>query len=174
MGDKNKYSTRFFGFSLIEILIAIALFAILSVIAVQSLGTSLKSSRKSEATGKARENVDYAISTMERLLRNAKLPVCSGDHKRLDYTDEYGNPASFTCNGTGNYIASGSARLTSPDVVVDCDDSTAYPFSCPPVAAGVPEVIVITVKAEDANAAGAEGAIVTSRTRVNIRNYTLD
>jgi len=163
------------GFSLIEMLISIALFAIVSVISTQSLANSLKNSRKSESLSKARENVDYALSTMERLLRNAQDLSCSADHKTLTYTDEYDSITTLSCNAAGKYIASGSSRLTSTDVNVYCNDATAYPFTCPAVPAGVPKTVTIIVKAEDANlGSGAEGAVVTSQTKVNLRYYVLD
>jgi prepilin-type N-terminal cleavage/methylation domain-containing protein len=164
------------GFSLIEMLIAIALFAIVAVITTQSLAASLKNSQKSEALSRARENADYAVSTMDRLLRNAqKITSCSSTV--LTYNDEYGGLTTLSCesmSGQG-YIASGSAniRLTSTEVDVN-ENCTGTVFNCPGVPAGVPQTVIITVKVSDANLTGAEGAVVTSQTKINLRNYDLD
>ena len=165
------------GFSIIEMLIALTLFAVVFVVATQSLATSLKNSRKSDSLSKARENVDYAMSTMERLLRNAQsidLPSCT--NSQLVYVDEYGNSTNLSClpaGSTTGYIASGSAavRLTSNSVVVDCSGVT---FSCPPPAPGVPESVFITVKVREANlGSSVEGAEVTQKTKIQLRNYTV-
>ncbi|HLC83618.1 MAG TPA: prepilin-type N-terminal cleavage/methylation domain-containing protein [Bacteroidia bacterium] len=158
------------GFSLIEILIAISLFAIVAIISTQSLTSTLRSSRKSEAISRSREDVDHAMSTMERLLRNAleiDQSLCTGTN--LTYTDEYGNQTTLTCNGGANgYIASGSARLTSQSVYVDC---TLGVFNCPVSAVGVPEGVEISMTVRDANQTGAEGSMVTQQSKILLRNY---
>lgn len=158
------------GFSIIEMLITTALFAVIMVVSTQSLATSLKNSRKSDSISKARENADFAVSTMERLLRNAKDVTACSDLE-LEYTDEYGKTSNFTCDA-GSFIASGSAglRITSTSVNIDCT-GTVKVFNCPAPAIGVPQAIEITVKASDASSSGAEGADVISKTKVLLRNY---
>jgi hypothetical protein len=117
---------------------------------------------------KARENADFAVSTMERLLRNAQdITLCTSTH--LVYIDEFKNSTDFTC--TGGYIASGSARLTSTNVNVNCSSAGAV-FICAAPAPGVPKTVEISVTASDASTSGTEGASVTSKTRVLLRNYT--
>lgn len=164
------------GFSIIEILISIALLSIVMIITTQTLTSSLKNSKKSDSISKTRENVDYALSTMERLLRNAQSVSCSANGRSVDYVDEYGNSTSFQCNNAGGFIASGSAftRLTSTDVNVICDDPAATPFQCPSTGAGIPDTVVITLMAEEADLGGSiEGAVITASTKVLLRNYTV-
>ncbi len=170
--------TKYFmnGFSIIEMLISMTLLAVVMIIATQSLATSLRNSKKSDSISKTRENIEYSISTMERLLRNAQSAVCSADFKTLDYVDEYGNATSFSCNSTGGYIASGSGslnKLTSADVQVICSPSgTVKPFQCPTTSAGVPDAVVITIRAQEARLGGTtEGSVVESKTKILLRNY---
>lgn len=183
MSDKSSK-----GFSLIETLVAIALFAVIATISTQVFATVLRNSRKSQSIGEVRENVDYAINTMERLLRNATDLDCSASStKKLVYIDEYNTPAYFECldNGSGNYyIASGSAatiptpvpvRLTSEDVSVTNCNIAPDMFFCTEdiISDGIPpDSVKIVVKAQDSDYEGTEeGAVVTSQTQVNLRVY---
>ena len=173
----KSYQLRSYGFSLVELLIAVGIFAIVAVVTTQSLSSSLKNSRKSDAIRKTRENVDYSISTMERLLRNAQSVTCTSSSptgSRLDYVDQYGKLTSFSCitSGSDGYIASGSARLTSTSSVVNC--SLEPVFFCTDPLDGVPASVQITVNAYDSQFGNTEeGASVRSRTKVLLRNYLI-
>lgn len=160
------------GYSIIEMLVAIGVFAIVGIVVTNSLASSFKNSSKSNSISNVKSNIDYAISTMERLLRNAQsIDNSSSTSTRLNYEDEYGNNTYFQCvSGSPNYIASGSAsvKLTSDQVIVDCSSVFTYPVSQP----GVPQIVEITLKGTDKNmGTSVEGASVTSKTRILLRNY---
>lgn len=160
------------GMSLLEILVVVAIFAILGIITTRSVLLTLRGSRKSESTLKVRENVSYALSVIERQLRNADsvdIETCTG--ARVDYKDNFGNPASFSCVNMGGedpYIASGAAqlRLTSNEVVV-----TTCSFTCEAGTSANPPFVDVSIAAKDAQAIGIEGASVTSSTKVYLRTY---
>ena len=127
----NKQRTNLQGFSIIEMLVVIAVFSILAIVTTQTLSLSLRGSRKSDAQSRARQNVDYAISTMERLLRNSKS-ITGACGSQINYVDEYDKAGRFRCmcSGSDCYIASGSAnlRITSSEVTItNCSNV----FSCP-------------------------------------------
>jgi prepilin-type N-terminal cleavage/methylation domain-containing protein len=155
------------GFTLIEMLVVMFVFSTLAVLATQSIALTLRGSRKSEAMSEVRSNVEYAMNVMERLLHNAKGFDCSASSgSQLIYEDEYGEIAEFTCESTGEYIASNSARLTSGSVrITNCNIFS----SCQSVSA--PHSIDIGITAEAVDLSGAEGAQVTSSTRILLRNY---
>lgn len=160
------------GFSIVEMLISVGVFAIVGIVITNSLSSSFKNSRKSSAISNVKSNIDYAISTIERLLRNAQsIDVVSSTATKLVYIDEFGNNTNFECiSGAPNYIASGSAsvKLTSNQVIVDCVSVFSYP-SPPP---GVPQVVEISLKGTDKDiGAGVEGSSVTTKTRILLRNY---
>ncbi len=161
------------GFSLIEMLVAISLFVIIATVAAQSLGSGLRSSKKTESIGDVRENVNYAMSTMERLLRNARGCTATGSSNQLNYTDEFGRNVYFSCTtlGTTNFIASNAAtlRLTSPNVIWITNCPAV--FNCTDGVSGLPDSIDISITARHASVTAAEGATVTSTTRVLLRNY---
>jgi len=168
------------GYSIIELLVVIAIFSIISVIVSQSLVLSLRGSKKSESVIEVKNNVDVALSTMERLLRNAKSIDCSTAHasggSQVKYVDEFGANTLFACvvdSTNGNYIASGSAspkKLTN-NSAVEVTNCVSV-FSCP-VIANSPPMVEISIKAQHKNndILGSEGAIVESRTRVLLRTY---
>lgn len=161
------------GFSIIELLVVVAIFSTLAVLATQSVVLTLRGSKKSESLIEVRENVNYAMSIMERLIRNAKEDALSCSDLVLNYTDQYGNPADFTCEGGSNgWIASSSARLTSEDIVVDCSSGGGnVVFDCPVPLGNAPPSVEITITAEDANSFAAEGAQVTTSTKILLRSY---
>lgn len=165
MGGKQQIFKK--GFSLVEILVVILIFSILAVITTQTLVLSLRGSRKSESVARVRENIDYSLSVMQRLLRNAKSVNCP-DNKTVSFIDEYGNTGQFVC--TSEQIASGSAqiRITSPNVNIDCSGTV---FTCPSPTPPAPPSVIISIKASDAKTSGAESAQVTVTSKVLLRAY---
>jgi prepilin-type N-terminal cleavage/methylation domain-containing protein len=164
------------GFSLIEMLIVLFVFSILIVVVTQTLTLSLRGSRKSESVGNTRSNVQYAINTMDRLLRNARSLTCSAStNSKLNYVDEYGNASYFECVPAGgkSYIASNSAtqRLTSDTVIVsNCTDTAKPVFTCNN-GLGIPDSADIMINGIDANVSGVDGSSVSISTKILLRNY---
>ena len=169
----NIQRTNKNGFTLVEMLVVIMIFAILGVVSTQALVLSLRGTSKSQSLIEVKENVDYSLSTMERLLRNAQDLDCAlSTGNRLWYTDENGNDAFLTCRASGsdNYIASNSGVfiLTTPDVrITNCGSV----FTCTEGASGVPDTAEIRIEAEHTGKSGAEGSQVTSSTRIQLRSY---
>lgn len=162
------------GFSLIEILVVLAIFSILAIVVTQGIFVTLRSARKSETTSRVKENLAYATAVMERQLHNASevTPCPNTSPTRLDYKDEDGKTSYFSCQSVGpsGYVASGSAsiRLTSDSVSV-----TSCSFACATPAPGVdsPPSVDINITASDAVTLGVEGAQVTTSTKVFLRSY---
>jgi len=152
------------GISLIEILIVIGIFAVLGILSTTSVLLSLQGSKKGDAQIKVRENLDYAISIIERNLRNAE-GITSCTVSSISYKDSLGGNASFSC-GSG-FIASGSAQLTSTEVNV-----TSCLFTCTAGVGSVPPRVAIDIQAVDAASQGSkEGATVSIYTEINLRTY---
>ena len=141
------------GISLIETLIVIGVFAVLGILSTSAVLLSLKGSNKGESQIKIRENLDYAVSVIERQLINASS-VTSCTSTSVLYQDSLGAGGSFSC--TGDYIASGSARLTSDEISV-----SACSFSCTAGTASNPPKVAIDVQAGN----------VSISTEINLRTY---
>lgn len=162
---KNK------GFSLIEILVVISIFAFLGILVTRSVILTIAGSKKSESTVKVRENLDYTLQVIDRQLRNASSIVeCPNpDPKEIDYIDQNGNQTLFRCakdvNGIG-LVASGSAQMTSSEVnIKTCS------FSCTQDSTTLPAVVTVFLEGVDVTTGGAQAADVTLSSQISLRNY---
>lgn len=160
---------KFRGFSLLEILVVVSIFAVLGILITRSVLLTLGGGKKSESLIKVRENLDYSVGIIERQLRNANMiTACPNpDPSVISYYDQNGNLATFSCVGVGTrgYIASGEARLSSDTVnITDCS------FTCA-TASGTPSSVTINLTAKDASVSGSENSTVTTKTQVFLRNY---
>jgi prepilin-type N-terminal cleavage/methylation domain-containing protein len=162
------------GMSLLEVLIVITIFAVLGILVTQSVVLTLQGSKKSESMVRARENLDYSLSIIERQIRSASsVTPCTGSAVSvIDYLDQNGEQGSFSCVDTGSdsYIASGSGvkrkRLTSDAVkVVSCS------FVCTPGTMTNPPLITVEVALKEASAKGSQSASVSASTQIYLRNY---
>jgi prepilin-type N-terminal cleavage/methylation domain-containing protein len=166
---KKKILAR--GMSLIEILVVVTIFAVLGILITQSIVLTLQGSRKSESMVRARENLDYSLSIIEREIRGAgSVTPCTGSAvTTINYLDQSGNPSSFSCVNTGgdnSYIASGSARLTTDAVKV-----SSCSFVCTAGNMTTPPLITVNVALKEASASGIQSANVTATTQIYLRNY---
>ena len=157
------------GLSLIETLVTVTVFAILGVIISSSLILTIAGSKKSEATIRVRENVNYALSVIERNLRNADSITDCTDPHLLTYVDQYGRTSTFSCQGMGGddpYIASGSSRLTSATtIVLGCS------FTCSEPADWTQSpMVTINVAAKDSLFSGSQTASISAKTNIYLRN----
>ena len=140
------------GYSVVEILVVVGIFAVMAVIATQSVSLSLKSSKKSDSTMLVRNELDYTAGSIERNFQFASaiiVPGCTDlgvDATLLStpsagFRDTKGNRGDIACLdiAAGFYIlnndksiASSSGetisykqRLTSPNI-----DISNCSFSC--------------------------------------------
>jgi prepilin-type N-terminal cleavage/methylation domain-containing protein len=154
------------GFSLIEILVVIGLFALIGIVTTQAVLTSLKGSRIVDSEANIRQNVNYAMNVIERNLRNAKsITTPCPNNGAINYQDqdEMAQSISLVTSGNEGYIAiNGTNRLTSPQVRV-----TAFTVTCSPVAN--PSQIDMVLTAVDPNATSDEAATVTTSNKVVLR-----
>lgn len=167
----NKKVNKIKGMSLIEILIVIAIFAIIGILTTRSVALTIKSAKKSDTAIKVRENINYALSIVERQIRNAESINCSTSTPTLlTYTSLEGVNTYFSCVSQtgGYYLASGSAtvRLTSSDVLL-----TSCQFSCSQTETNLAPVVSVSINAKDANITGVEGSSVSVETEITARNY---
>lgn len=155
------------GVSFIEILVVVLVFSVVAGLATQSLLLSLRGAKRSESSIGVRENLNYALSIIERQLHNAESVSCPSP-TTISYDDGAPPLDTFTCDlSPGNqFVASSSARLTSSDVIV-----TACNFVCTVGGAGVPDSVSISITAQDADSAGLEQQQVTTDTQIMLRTY---
>lgn len=172
------------GFTLIEILIVIGIFGILAFIGTNMFFTILKSSAKTRVLAEVKQNGNYALSVMGRMIRNAKRIEVNSDGDackpsmgklRIKNSDE--GCSEFDLSGSR--IASSSANdcitfspryLTSEEVEIDT--SMTNQFECTAIT-GSPPVITIrfTLSQTGTTTRPEEEATVDFRTTVSLRTY---
>ena len=152
------------GFSLMEILIVLGLFAVLTAVSTQAIFLSIQGTRKSEASVTVRENLDQALAVVERRLRGATDVVCSAaPTDAVTFTDQDGVDSDFSCEV--DHLAQATRRLTSSEVGV-----TACLFVCSPGLVS-PETVTVTVTAIDNSVQGIEQSQMTTAKTIVLRNY---
>lgn len=158
------------GFSLVEILVVLSVFAILGIIVSQSLLLILRSAKKSDTSNKVRQSLDFALDSMERQIHNATniTPCPNADTKIVTVTDQNNITYPLSCPeiGATGYIASASSRLTSTDISV-----VACSFVCTPSTTSVPSFVKIDITAQDSQAVGPENTKITDSRTIYLRTY---
>lgn len=167
------------GFTLIETLVVITIFAILAVLVTLTISASLQSSKKSEASSRVRSELEYAVGIMERQLRNADLIVDCNNAATpylIKYKDRDGVSAQFILINDDEAIAriaSQSGQLMQgPYLTSDKIKVTEAAFTCTKDEnnPNVPESIDISL-----SAVSQEEGITAGRasidTKVILRNY---
>ncbi len=160
------------GFSLIEMLVVMFLFALLAFIVTQSTLQSFRGTRKVDASSKVRDNLDFAASLVERNIRNAKLitSVCDGaSHSTISYLAQDGSTGSYVCSGgSSQYLTDGAtgSRVTSTDVTLQ-----TCSFTCTTNGAYNPPIVDLVFAGSAANTAVTDSSFATISRRVVLRVY---
>jgi prepilin-type N-terminal cleavage/methylation domain-containing protein len=115
------------GFTFVELLTSVALFAVIGLIGISMLTFTLRGAKKTDAMENIRQNGDVALSKMVRTIRYATSiddPVCTSSvvSQELTMTPVVGNPTTFSCTSVPDSIAVDGVSLidTSSIVVRDC------------------------------------------------------
>lgn len=159
------------GFTLIETIVIVFAFVMVSLMSVTFLLTTLVGNSKIDVTNEVRQNGNYALSSTERLLISSKSVICNSS-KKMTVTMLDGTSTAIECvdDGIDSRIASGSGYLTNTNVKVDVSSCL---FVCNQTM-GVPETVDISfvVSQKTANPKTSETSSQTFQTKVVIRNQT--
>lgn len=165
------------GFTLIEMLITISIVCVLAVIASGFLLSSISGSGKAEIGKEVRQNGNYALNVMQKMILNSKIITCPTPPapnvgKEIDVTDINGELTKFICDDTEpNYkissVSASSYDLTGSNVAVSfCN------FVCD-VTPGRPSLVDIefTVNQKGDSLRPNEKASINFKTEVMTKNY---
>jgi prepilin-type N-terminal cleavage/methylation domain-containing protein len=137
------------AFTLIEILVSVSIVGILSLLIVQSFFTSLRSNTKTELLKDIKQNGDYAMQTITRIIQNSDSVVTCLPNSLVTrgFDAKLTTLASFDDGSGICRIASSSSMtqytLTSSNITMDthglgCD--TAINFVCENLGGSVAKV----------------------------------
>jgi prepilin-type N-terminal cleavage/methylation domain-containing protein len=131
MKNQNAQS----GFSLIEMLVSIAIFMVVAVIAVTALLKIVDASKKSQTLQDTVNNVNFAMDSITRELRVGKAYTCgSGSTGYIGSITQTSqgvsclNTISNPTSNSGTYIAFLSSNTTSDGLGGTCNLTYAYYF----------------------------------------------
>lgn len=177
---KNK------GFTLVEILIVVALFSIVVAVAVSSLFSVLLRSKKTEAVKLVEHNGNYALRMLEYMIRPARLisaaPTCQTNMQSLEVQDNTGKVTGFAFARIGDddsCLASYTGGLSGTencltDPQVEVVTTQPHNFHCFPGGLGYPPRIEIEFTLQRRNPADLQQEEIASlnfKTQISLRNY---
>lgn len=172
MKQKNK------GFSLIEMLIAIAVLGGISVVLSQSFFTITRSSNKAELQKDIKQSGDFALRIMEQMIRsNESIASCTTDELQIVNPD--GNTTTFGCvddNGVARLASQSgviTSYLTSSNLTLGTTCSAAQlSFACTNLLTSQPDTVKITFSLSQKGTPVDKFELATGafQTTVNARN----
>lgn len=154
------------GYSLIELLVVIVIFAILAVVGTQIVTVSVRNSNKSESLTEVRENVDYIFNVVSRELQNAQsIDIPNSTVTLLQYYDADGAVSTISC--ASSQIRVNGVRITGTDVQITCTNIFAWEDKT----ATTPYSVTMTLTASDPANTGVEGSSITTSRRIVVRSF---
>lgn len=158
------------GYSLVELVVVMAVLALLMVGVGSTLFGTLRGARKADIAAKARSEGAYAQGILEQKIKFArKIETCSGIALTiLDSTEE---AVALSYDAVDKKLAVGSTSITSDEVAVtpnaDCQDV----FACD----SAKTIVTICFDVDDSLGSGltSHQARVNFKTQVFLRNANL-
>ena len=133
------------GFTLVEMLVAVAIFSIVLVVAMGAILTIIDANRKAQTLSSVMTNLNFALESMTRTIKTGVDPVLSGGVLEVDAIDLSGGDftrrkISFKLDessGQGQIVrrigSSGSyIPITAPEVDITKMNFALYGESVPP------------------------------------------
>lgn len=166
------------GFTLIELMVVVVILAIVAILVVNLFFSTLKGATKTTVLNEVKQNGDYAISTMERLVRNAQTITSSCDGSSstaVKILSQDNQETTFDCSGGMQQIAStsslGTVYLTNDKVRLVSETCS---FICQKPSLG-PQILKIGFSLSQAGQESGlrpeEKAQINFKTTVSLRTY---
>lgn len=154
------------GFTLVELLVVVGITAMAGIMVANIFLTNLRTTAKAKALTEVKQNGDYALAVMERMIRNAKeLSPCSGSGMSLTLLNPDEDTTTFDCSG--DQIASNSGFLSANNLkVTNCSLICEKPQGKPAVV-----TISFTLKKKGAALGKEFTAEIPFQTTVSTRLY---
>ena len=162
------------GFTLVEVLVAIGLLIVIAALSSTLFITVLKNASKTKVDQVVRQEGDYALLVMSRMIRNAREVVkdapytCEGSSNQIAIKNVDEGITVFSCQD--DYLASNGARLTSSRVQVPICASV---FTCLSGTEFEPDQVTVSFSLRDTlgSKRKEEQSELDFATNVTVRNY---
>jgi len=117
------------GFTLLEMIVSVGIFAVVAVIAVGSLVRITGLNRQAQALQSAMNNINFALESMTREMRVGTNFYCGADSGQLIQQSTLGN--AVACPSGANFVAFRSSDLGTGSSIKTCNLIHVYWFSDP-------------------------------------------
>lgn len=156
------------GFTLIELIVVTGILLIVGGISSGLLFSILKGSFKAAVIKETKQNGEYALSVMERAIRNAVSVTPCENGVPSDYlTVTKGDGSTIEFSFSSDNIASSGANLISEGFKV-----SSYKFECESEGGKPIQVkIEFTLEKSLTNIRAEEKTAISFQTKVRLRNY---
>ncbi|MFZ5366307.1 MAG: PilW family protein [Patescibacteria group bacterium] len=159
------------GFTLVEILVVVFLLGIIVIVGSNLFFSILKGASKAEIEKEVKQNGDYAMNVMERMVRNAQEilqnsdgQTCESSMNKIKIKNPDGGETEFAFTGTR--IASSGAYLTSENTALFSGAFSCDQTRTPPVV-----TISFTLSQAGTKERPEEKAQASFSTTVSLRSY---
>ena len=132
MSTHPNISSSHRGYTLIELIVSVAIFSIVMLVAGAAFLSLISLDRKARATNDVVSNLSYVVDSMERSIRTGTSYTASSGTDTFSYTDANGRIVSYHLKVTGSLgqveqkIDTGAwSALTDPRV--DVESLVFYP-----------------------------------------------
>lgn len=158
------------GFTLVELLVVVGIMAIVGTMTANLFLSNLRTAAKTKALTEVKQNGDYALEVMRRMIRNAReiKSSCPGSGTSLMILNPDENTTTFDCSGaqiasnTATFLTSGKLEVKSGSCSFVCEK----PLSKPAVV-----TITFTLKKGEASLGKEFTAEIPFQTTVSTRTY---
>lgn len=158
------------GFTLIEVLIVVSLLALIFIVGANLFFSTLKGASKAEIVKEIKQNGNFALGIMKRMIRNSREIDCSTPNQ-ITITNPDQGQTTFrldASNRIASESASGTQFLTSSQT-----PASSFSLSCSPVTSGAPTEVTLQFRLTQPGylTRAEETAQVDFQTQVNTRNF---
>jgi prepilin-type N-terminal cleavage/methylation domain-containing protein len=165
------------GFTLIEILVSVTVMGILSVLIAQVFFTTVRSNTKTELIKELKQNGDYSMGVLTRMIQNAKsVDVC--DEHLLQITNMDDSITNIMPESSSNphpppanicRIVASSSFLTSSIITLSGNCADALTFECEKIG-DIWRSVKISFTLEHTGASTFENASLPYESTIVLRN----
>lgn len=113
------------GFTLVELIVAVGIFALLMVLSVGALLAIVSANKNAQGIRSAVDNLNFSLETMARTIRTGSNYNCNGGDcsggTSLSFTDQSGSVVTYRKNGGEiDRIYNGAVlAMTAPEVTIN-------------------------------------------------------
>jgi len=116
---RRKFTT---GFTLIEMMVSVSIFAIVVMISMTAILSVVDSNKKAQSLKSVMNNLNFALETMTRSVKTGTSLSVSADNKSISLSDQYsGKYTTYKLNEKRLVRSDGSSEqpITAPEVEID-------------------------------------------------------